>query len=573
MAYKDDEKGREYSELRERAERSVPGRKTDQVVPSAADAFALVHELQVHEMELKLQNEELVRSRAEAEVARQRYADLFDFAPVAYLTISRDSLIEEANLACARLLGVERNKLISLRLAGFVEDAERPEFHRAVAKALAEREDVSCDVTVTSVDARRAKHCLQLTISPAAGERLRIAAVDVTDRRRAEERVLTSQKLEAIGQLAGGVAHDFNNMLTVILNHAQVALDATPADAPLHQNLEELREAAERAAALTRQLLALSRKQAVAPKILDLNSSLRRIAEILPRLLGEDVRVVLSLAPDLGLVEIDPVQVDQIVMNLAVNARDAMARGGTLTISTANVGDADDLLDPSRPPHARVRLTVADTGCGMDAETKAHVFEPFFTTKEVGRGTGLGLSTVFGIVKQWGGEISLRSAPNEGTTFVIDLLRSDEPTTPGSGRVPPPKATPRKNTETILIVEDEPSLLRIAKRVLSSVGYAVSVASSATEALARYEEDKEAFDLLLSDIIMPGMNGVELARHLRKTCASMRVLFMSGYSADALALRGLTEEPLHLLVKPFTAEQLRAKVREVLDEPAPLRAV
>jgi two-component system cell cycle sensor histidine kinase/response regulator CckA len=543
---------------------------SERVPRSPPDEAALVHELQVHQVELEMQNEELIRSRGEAEAAREQYQELYDFAPVGYFTISPDSSIRQANLTGARVLGVDRATLIGRRLASFVADADRPAFIAAIARASARGPDQSCEVMLgAATSAPAAPRYLQMTISaPAVGRELRVAAVDATERKRSEDQIRTSQKLEAIGQLAGGIAHDFNNLLTVILNHSDVALSSVDRHAPLHENLVELRAAAERAAGLTRQLLAFSSRQAIVPLVVDVNPLVVGIAAMLGRILGENIRLVLSLASDIGRIEIDPSQLDQILLNLAVNARDAMPEGGTLTLSTANVNlDRGPQVGGAAARNTPfVRLTVSDTGSGMSAATMEHIFEPFFTTKEKGRGTGLGLSMVFGIVHRCGGGVSVRSELGRGTTFDIDFPHTGKSST--RPLAPAPALAASGGTDTVLVVDDEVALLRITARILESAGYDVLRAASGAEALRICEEHPGPIHLSVCDVLMPGMTGVAFAQRLKLIHAETRVLYMSGYTDDVLVDHGVAQETVQLLGKPFSPDELKRRVREVLDAPA-----
>ena len=399
--------------------------------------------------------------------------------------------------------------------------------------------------------------------------------IDVTERRHAaearlrlEEQLRASQKMEAIGSLAGGVAHDFNNLLSVILNFTGFVMSSMADEDPRKADLVEVEKASERAVALTRQLLAFSRKQVLQPVPLDLNHITNGIEKMLRRILGEDIEFVKALATDLGKTLADPGQIEQVLMNLSVNARDAMPDGGRLSFTTSNL----ELDDAARPtymgvaPGSYVEIAVADTGCGMDAATRERIFEPFFTTKEKGRGTGLGLSTVFGIVKQSGGEIRVESEPGRGTTFRILLprLRGDE-----AAVVVKPKPAPSKSviggTETILVVEDEDGLRNVARRVLAEAGYTVLVAACGQEALSLCKEHAGRIHLVVTDVIMPEMSGRELAEQLTRTCPCVKVLFMSGYTHDNIVHHGVLDPAVHFLGKPFTAATLRQKIREVLD--------
>jgi PAS domain S-box-containing protein len=386
------------------------------------------------------------------------------------------------------------------------------------------------------------------------------------ERRRLEEQLRTSQKLEAIGSLAGGVAHDFNNLLSVILSYTDFALEGLRSGGAIQEDLQEVKRAGERAVVLTRQLLAFSRKQVLQPVALDLNRVVAEVELMLRRLLGADVEIVLHLAPDLGVVHADPGQMAQVLMNLVVNARDAMPGGGTLTLETTNVEiDAEYAsLHVAVVPGPYVQLAVSDTGCGMDRQTRSRVFEPFFTTKAQGKGTGLGLSTAYGIVKQSGGNIWVYSELGQGTTFKVYLPRD---LALSAGVVRPPAAAPRRTTgtETILVVEDEPALLEVARRTLEAAGYTVLAAADGAAAEQASRRHPAEIQLLLTDVIMPKQSGSALAKALTRDRPGLRVLFMSGYTDDAILQHGVLEAEAHFLAKPFTAAALALKVREVLD--------
>ena len=386
---------------------------------------------------------------------------------------------------------------------------------------------------------------------------------ETTARKELEQQLAQSQKMEAIGRLAGGVAHDFNNLLTVIKSYSTILLDALEGD-PRREDVEEIAASADRAAALTRQLLAFSRRQMLQPRPIELNSVVTEIEKLLRRLIGEDVVLQTLLEPDLWLVNADPGQIEQVVMNLAVNARDAMPAGGRLTIQTAN-GTVPALAgDRWLEPGTYVTLSVSDTGVGMSPEIRTHLFEPFFTTKERGKGTGLGLSTVYGIVKQSGGDISVTAEPGRGATFTIYLPKLAEGNGARSASDAGAHAIPRGN-ETILLVEDDPALRALAERILRSYGYTVLVASTGARALSLMAEHPEPIDLLATDVVMPEMSGNELVERIARVRPGLPVLFMSGYTDDDVVRRGLTDGHAAFLQKPFTPEQLAFKVREVLD--------
>ena len=381
-----------------------------------------------------------------------------------------------------------------------------------------------------------------------------------------QEQFRQSQKMEAIGQLAGGIAHDFNNLLTVIKGYSQLSLRELKETDPLSETLEEIKRAADRASDLTRQLLAFSRRQIMEMKVLDLNTVLQNLDKMLGRVIGEDIELVTLLAGDLGRVQTDPGQIEQVVMNLVVNAKDAMPKGGKLTVETANV-DLDGAYARAHvavKPGPYVMLSVSDTGVGMTPEVRERVFDPFFTTKEKGKGTGLGLSTVYGIVKQSGGNIWVYSEPGRGTTFKIYLPRVDEPLEEVAERVVK-EGLPRGN-ETILIVEDNEEVRKLSTRVLERQGYKVLAARDGSEALLLFENQKEPFHLVLVDVVMPGLSGRQTVDQLRAVCKGFKVLYMSGYTENSIVHHGVLDKAMHYIQKPFTIDGLVRKVREVLEK-------
>jgi len=389
-----------------------------------------------------------------------------------------------------------------------------------------------------------------------------VTARDVTERHRLEEELRHSQKMEAVGRLAGGIAHDFNNLLTAINGYGDLLLERVSTDHPLRPDLQEIRRAGERAAALTHQLLAFSRRQVLKPERLDLNAVIGDLENMLRRLIGEHIEVRTDLAPDLGHVRADRGQIQQVLMNLVVNARDAMEAGGLLTLETANCGDAAQRQQPGAPAGRHVMLSVSDTGCGMDEETLAHIFEPFFTTKPSGKGTGLGLSTVYGIIQQSGGHLSAHSQPGAGSVFRVFLPRDEKAEESTSSQ--PLRTSAAKGRETVLLVEDEPLVGRLAERVLTQAGYTVVYASNGLEARSVFGEHKGAVDILVTDVVMPRMGGPQLAGLLRAEQPDLRVLFLSGYN-DGAVFGGTVESGTSFLGKPFTAEALSNEVRRLLD--------
>ena len=448
-------------------------------------------------------------------------------------------------------------------LRRFTETGEGPMFNRRLETTAWQRDGGEFPVEVSIVP-----------LKEGAAYRFYWFVVDISERRVAEvklrqteEQLRQAQKMEAIGQLAGGVAHDFNNLLTVITGYTDLLMSDLPAGAPTLANLEEIRSAAERASWLTRQLLAFSRRQILAPQVLDLQVLIGNLEKMLHRLIGEDVVLKTELVPSLARIKADPGQIEQIIMNLAVNARDAMPTGGDLTIETDTV-----LLDESYPIKSvdvptglYVLLAVTDTGCGMDVETQKRIFEPFFTTKEVGKGTGLGLSTVYGIVKQSNGFIWVYSEPGRGTTFKIYLpALAEDVQTEKTKSLP---VQQRIGVETILLVEDAAPLLALAKKVLERSGYTVLGAGNLAEALKTAEAHNWAIHLLLTDVIMPGGSGPDIADRLKERCPDLKILYMSGYTGTAMAHQEILEFGRPLLQKPYSPDALLQKVREVLDEP------
>jgi two-component system cell cycle sensor histidine kinase/response regulator CckA len=391
-----------------------------------------------------------------------------------------------------------------------------------------------------------------------------IVAQDVGERQLLEEQLRQAQKMEAVGRLAGGVAHDFNNLLMVIKGHTELLLNALPPGDQSVRKIELIDRAADRAASLTRQLLAFSRMQVLQPRVMSLNTVVEEMGRLIPRLIGEDVELVIRTKPDLGAIRADASQMEQVIMNLAVNARDAMPDGGRLLIETSNA-ELDRTYSNARPvvqPGHYVLLAVSDTGTGMDAETQARIFEPFFTTKEQGKGTGLGLSTVYGVVKQSGGFIWVYSEVGKGTSFKIYLPRVDQPVEK-NGAVLPLAEAPR-GTETVLLAEDETDVRELAREFLEAAGYTVIEARNGQEALKLAAEHSAEIDLLVTDLVMPGMTGQQLAALLQQSHAGLGVIFMSGYSEHAASEAAQSGSSVRILTKPFNRGALLRAVREVL---------
>ena len=396
-------------------------------------------------------------------------------------------------------------------------------------------------------------------------EKLVIVNRDITERKQLEEQLYLSQKLEAIGRLSGGVAHDFNNLLGVIIGYSEAIGSQLDAEHPFREAIEEIQKAGNRAAALTQQLLAFSRKQVLAPKVIDLNMVVSDVEKMLRRLIGEDIALKIVLGQALGMVKADRSQIDQVILNLAVNARDAMPGGGKLVIETLNAELTESDMNRYRYviPGPYILLKVSDTGCGMDAELQSHIFEPFFTTKEKGKGTGLGLATVYGVIKQSGGYIWVESEVGKGTTFKVFLPRVEEQHEAVSMHEKPQQTT--RHSCIILVVEDEDSLRKLTRSILQGAGHTVMEACDAEQALKVAKQAGSPIDLLLTDVVMPGMSGRALADELTALQPGIKVLYMSGYTDGAVATRGVLESGISILRKPFTSRELIGRVDEALS--------
>lgn len=390
-------------------------------------------------------------------------------------------------------------------------------------------------------------------------------ALDVTDRKELEERFRQAQKMEAVGRLAGGIAHDFNNLLMVVQGYADLLAERLPSGNPLHRNAEQIQIASQRASALTQQLLAFSRKQILAPKILNIQTVVSDMEKILRRVIGEDIQLETVSDKNLGLIKADRSQIEQVILNLAVNSRDAMPGGGRLTIETSNVElDGSFARAPQVAPGKYVMLAVSDTGTGMDADTQAHIFEPFFTTKEKGKGTGLGLATVYGVVKQSGGYVWVYSEPGRGATFKIYLPRIDEPNVPNARDLLASTRSIARGSETVLLVEDEKEVRQLTREYLETCGYSVLEAEDGRHALDRAAGHPATIDLLMTDVVMPGMSGHELAEQMCQVRPGIKILYMSGYTDHAIVHQGILNTGAELLQKPFTLATLASKIREIL---------
>ena len=503
------------------------------------------------------------RARRESEAT---YGALVENAPVGIYRSTPAGTFLSANAALIRILGYgTRQEVLALDMARDVY-ADADERRRLVEQdTYTHQVYEELEATWKKKDGTRIR--VQLSVRAqrdgAGGVEFYETFVrDITNQRQLEAQLVQSQKMEAIGRLAGGVAHDFNNLLTVILSYSDLLLEDLPAGAPARDDLTQIRKAAVGAGELTRQLLAFSRQQVLQPKVVDLNAAISGIEKLLARVLREDIKLSCTLADDAGTIRVDPGQLEQVIMNLAVNARDAMPDGGLLTIETANVDIDEAYVEAHRlaQPGRYVMLAVTDTGTGMDAATQARIFEPFFTTKDVGKGTGLGLATVQGIVQQSGGFIWVYSEPGNGTVFKIYLPRVDEAP---SGAEETTELDAR-GTETVLVVEDVAAVRAVTREMLRRYGYQVLEAADGKAALEVAAAHAGPIHLLLTDVVMPEINGRDLANRLSKARPGIKVLFMSGYTDDAVVRHGILQEGIAYLQKPFTPRSLAERVRTVL---------
>jgi PAS domain S-box-containing protein len=464
----------------------------------------------------------------------------------------------EANAAASNLYGFTSDEFRGMTLS----DVQVPEQDGAAPSVVSQHRTK----TNRLIEVETAVHDIEY-----GGRKAQLTVLlDVTGRRQLEDQLRQAQKMEAVGMLAGGVAHDFNNLLTIISGYSQLILNNLSASDPNRHSAEQIMKAGERAAALTRQLLAFSRRQVLQPKVFELNKLVASLSTMLQRLIGEDVELRLVLPPEVGRVSADPGQIEQVLMNLAVNARDAMPQGGILTIETSNrqIGEEYTGRHITVKPGSYIQLSVSDTGSGMDQATKARLFEPFFTTKAPGRGTGLGLSTVFGIVKQSGGNVEVYSEPGHGTSVKVYLPSIDQQ---AFIETADPRRKTARGTETILLAEDDEMVRSLVRETLEREGYKVIESADPVEARRIADHHKGNIQLLITDVVMPKLSGRELAEQLIRRRPDLKVLYMSGYTDNAVLNSGILHQDVAFLQKPFTPSALAEKVREVLENNGKMR--
>ena len=511
------------------------------------------------------------RNRAETSVRQceKRFEDLFENTKDILFTMDLEGNVTSVNKAAEEVMGWPRNEALQKNIKGLVAPEHAVLCGEVMRRIVSGEPLQHFEIAMLRKDGRKVllEASARLIRSNGNKDCVQGIARDVTERRQLENMVRQSQKLEAIGRLSGGLAHDFNNLLCVINGHTELLTEALQPGDPSIRSVTQIRKAADSAAALTRQLLAFSRRQVFHPQVVDLNVIVTETERLLNRLIDEHIEFHTALDPALGRVMVDPVQVEQVIINLVLNARDAMPKGGKLTIETSNLDleEDHDSKFSQIPAGKYVVLALTDTGCGMSEETQSRIFEPFYTTKEMGKGTGLGLATVYGIVKQSGGFIWVYSEESRGTTFKVYLPRVASPLTKGR---PTRLSDISKGTETILVVEDAEPLRALTKEFLTACGYTVLDAANGDEAIQIAQSYAGTIDLLLTDVVMPRLGGKPLVEQMAQVRPHTRVLYMSGYPNDGIVQAGILANGVALLEKPFTRELLSNRVRQVLDEPA-----
>lgn len=565
------------SGLRYKAEERYKAKKMQpEAFLSETERHKLTQELEIHQLELEMQNEELLVSKQNADIAAEKYRELYDFAPSGYFTISREGRIIALNICAAQMLGKERSYLLDTNLLLFVSDDSRQIYADFLERVFKSARKENCEIVLSTENT--ARKIIYLTgISAESDTQCFATAVDITNLRKAEEereklqqQLNHSHKMDSIGRLAGGIAHDFNNMLGVILGYTELAMSKIKPSEPISSDLEEIRKAGLRSAELTRQLLTYASRQIITPRVIDLNETIAKMLNMLRRLIGTSIKLEWKPEKRPCHVKVDSSQLDQILANLCVNARDAIKDVGHIMVKTErlvldeeacrNISDISFDIAPGE----YVVIAVSDDGCGMDKETMENLFEPFFTTKEFGKNVGLGLATVYGIVKQNHGCIAVDSIVGHGSVLRVYLpchIGSAEKTSEEDKII-----LKQHGNETILLVEDEPSVLFLAKTILEEQGYSVLTAATPGEALAMAKKHKDRIQMLITDLIMPEMNGRELALELERRYPKIKCLYISGYSNEVLSEQGILNKNLHFIQKPFTLASFANKVRMILDK-------
>lgn len=544
--------------------------------PAGRTFLASVNQAVVKEADRRVRTRAVVHDLTEEKEMRQalkasedRFQRFFEEAPLGIAIINKDGVVEDCNASLAAMLGERAKKIEGQDLKSLIKAEDRD----MVVQALARIDQGGQMEAPIEVTLKKEKELVaQLYARKFKGsDNIVLHFIDLSEKKELEEKFVQSQKMQAIGQLAGGVAHDFNNLLTAMIGYCDLLLLRHKPGDPSFADIMQIKQNSNRASNLVRQLLAFSRQQTLRPKVHDVSEILTEVSYLIRRLIGANIDLELEHGQDIGLIKVDVGQMEQVLINLAVNARDAMESGGRLTISTESFTNTQPikLISDDMPPGQWVKIAVTDTGCGIAEENMTRIFEPFFTTKGVGHGTGLGLATVYGIIRQTGGYLDVTSELDVGTTFTLYLHRlSDEEAAEGLSDTPEPEeqtATDLTGTARIMLVEDEDAVRTFSTRALNNKGYEVLAAESGDSALKLFEEQGEKpIDLLVTDVIMPGMDGPTLVQHIRKASPKMKIIFISGYTEDKL--KDHMGENIYFLPKPFTLKQLASKVKEVLDE-------
>jgi len=552
-------------ELRHRAEERLKTRTPEtKDENSPLQTLRVLHELQVHQIELEMQNEELRESRTQIEAALERATELYDFAPVGYFTFSSDGIIQKVNLPGARLLGQERSRLVGRHFATYVSKDTGSIFHSWLKEVFTTNAKQTSEIVLFRESQPPLAIEIEATPSP-DGREARAVAIDITSRKALEEQLRQAQKMEVIGQLAGGVAHDFNNILAAVilnLDMLRIQLELPPeAQLPL-QNIEGLTK---RATSLTRQLLLFSRQQALHLEHLEINATLANLFKMLERLLGENITCLLPASSQELWVDVDASMLDQTVMNICINARDAMPNGGTIVLESSlmEFSGGRSSANPEARDGKFACLRISDTGCGMDAEVLKHAFEPFFTTKDIGKGTGLGLASAYGVMHQHKGWVRVESVVGQGTSFYLYFPLAEKAGI--AHAMIPQRNLAKGRNETILVVEDEAALLLVSTRALAMLGYQVLSATNGPEALMVWAEHRDRIDLVITDMRMPReLTGLELAQELWKSKPSLKIIIMSGYSIEMTQNSTSGEQHYTFLAKPFDVKILSETVKKCL---------
>jgi len=562
------------TELRKQAEASL-NLQAEQIADLSSDEVThIVHELHTHQIELEMQNEELRRAQEELVESRDDYADLYDFAPVGYVTVSNKGLVLKANLTFADLLGKERRSLFKERFSAFVVSDDQDNYYKFHRTLLENQEKQSCELRIHKEGddpfwGRLDGAAVQANEDEEV--QLRLAITDINARKRAEEEKKTIetelrhvQKMDTIGQLAAGVAHEFNNLLVVVRGNAELLI-ATLSDLIPEQSLNALKDieqAGARAYALTSKLLSFAYKKSSKVTVLNLDQVVTDSYSMFVKPIGSDIALNIVPSSDMALVYADEDEIKQVILNLVLNARDAMPRGGAITIRTHIVTLSDRILPENCTAGSFVELSVSDDGCGMTPVTSERIFEPFYTTKPVGEGTGLGLSIAYSDISKMGGFIKVDSRVNVGTVVSVFLPLSSAPLLEATVKTPSPPTKSVSCDETILVCDDEESVSTSIKYLLESVGYSVIVVNNAADTLAAVESHDRKISLLLTDVTMPGMNGIELGREINKRYPDMKVLHQSGYTADHIA----KDDSVEVLPKGGPVDDILQRIRQILDD-------